>query len=301
MTKQTAALLFAAVVAARATAYLFSKLLLVGMGPFTLMGLRFLIAFALLALVFHRNLRAMDRRTFLHGLLLGALFFVVMGFELVALTMTASSTVSFLENTAIVFVPLLAAVVARRLPTVKTIACTAIVMAGVMLLTTGEGMGQFGPGEFLALMAAVFYAVVIIVTARVARDDDATCLGVLQVGFIGLFGLITALVFEQPVLPASPAEWVFLAILVLVCTGFGFTFQPVAQRHITSEQAGLLLAVSPLVGGILGVVVLGEPFGPATCAGMALIIAGILVTNLEPRQGKVFPRVAARMTRLTDR
>ena len=282
MTAGNAAILFGAVVAARATAYLFSKLLLVQMGPFTLMGLRFLVAFALLAAIFHRNLRAMDRRTFAHGLLLGALFFIVMGFELVALTMAPSSTVSFLENTAIVFVPLLAALLARRLPAAKTVGCTAVVMAGVGLLTAGDGLGAFGLGEALALLAAVFYAVVIIVTARVARDDDATCLGVLQVGFIGLFGLVASVLFEQPALPAGPMEWAYLGVLVVVCTGFGFTFQPVAQRHISSEQAGLLLAVSPLVGGILGVVVLGEPFGPATCAGMALIIAGILLTNVGP-------------------
>ena len=283
MSARAAAVLFAAVVGARATAYLFSKLLLVGMGPFTLMAIRFLIAFALLAIVFWRNLRAVDRRTFLHGLLLGSLFFVVMGFELVSLTLAASSTVSFLENTAIVFVPLFAAVVARRVPALKTIACTAVVMVGVTLLTAGDGMASFGLGEFLALMAAVFYAVVIIVTARMARDDDATALGVLQVGFIGVFGLVMALLFEQPTLPAGPTEWLFLAILVVVCTGFGFTFQPVAQRHITSEQAGLLLSVSPLVGGILGVTVLGEPFGHVTCLGMALIIAGILATNVERR------------------
>ena len=282
MSTRAAAVLFAAVVGARATAYLFSKLLLAGMGPFTLMAIRFLIAFALLAIVFRRNLRAMGRRTLFHGVLLGGLFFIVMGFELVSLTLTASSTVSFLENTAIVFVPLFAAVVARRMPAMKTVVCTAVVMAGVALLTAGDGVTSFGLGELLALMAAVFYAVVIIVTARVARDDDATALGVLQVGFIGVFGLVAALLFEQPALPAGPTEWLFLGILVVVCTGFGFTFQPVAQRHITSEQAGLLLAVSPLVGGVLGVTVLGEPFGPATCLGMALIIAGILATNVEP-------------------
>lgn len=284
MTTRSATVLFTAVIAVRAAAFLFSKLLLVDMGPFTLMGLRFLAAFALLTIVFHRKLRSMSKQAFLHGMLLGALYFVVMGFELCALTTAASSTVSFLENTAIVFVPLAEAVMARKLPSLKAIGCTVVVMVGVGLVTLGDGALSFGLGEALALGAAIAYAVVIIVTARVARSDDATCLGIMQVGFIGVFGIATSVLFEQPTLPADSTQWAYLAFLVIACTGFGFTFQPMAQRYISAQRASLLLAVSPLVAGVLGIVVLGEPFGVATLAGMALIIGGILVTSLEPNR-----------------
>ena len=286
MTTRSATFLFTAVIAARATAFLFSKLLLVEMGPFTLMGLRFLLAFALLAVIFRKNLASMTRRAFTHGLLLGALFFVVMGFELCALTTAASSTVSFLENTAIVFVPVAEAFIARKLPTAKAVICTVVVMVGVALVTLGDAAVSFGIGEALALGAAIVYAVVIIVTARVSQDDDATCLGVLQVGFIGLFGAVASVIFEQPVLPAGATEWVYLAFLVIVCTGFGFTFQPMAQRFISTQRASTLLAVSPLVAGVLGIVVLDEPFGPGTLIGMALIIGGIIGTSYEGKRSE---------------
>ena len=279
MSARSASILFAAVVGVRATAFLFSKLLLVDMGPFMLMGVRFLLAFALLAVVFFKNLRNMGRQTFLRGLLLGALFFVVMGFELVSLTLAASSTVAFLENTAIVFVPLFEALIARRAPALKAVACTVVVMAGVGLLTLGDGFGTFGLGELLALLAGITYAVAIIVTARVSKDDDATALGVLQVGFIGLFGLVAGLAFEVPALPQTTLAWVYLAILVVLCTCFGFAFQPIAQQGISSQRAALLLAVSPLIAAILGIVVLAEPFGPGTLAGMALILGGILASS----------------------
>ena len=279
MTTRSASILFAAVIGVRATAFLFSKLLLVDMGPFMLMGVRFLLAFALLAVVFRKNLRGMGRPTFLRGLLLGMLFFVVMGFELVSLTLAASSTVAFLENTAIVFVPLFEAVLARRAPTLKALACTAVVMVGVGLLTLGDDLGVFGLGELLALLAGVFYAIAIIVTARVSKDDDATALGVLQVGFIGLFGLVAGLAFETPVLPQTNLAWVYLAILVVLCTCFGFAFQPIAQKGISAQRAALLLAVSPLIAAVLGIIVLSEPFGPGTFAGMALILGGILASS----------------------
>ena len=280
MTARNASILFAAVIGVRATAFLFSKLLLVDMGPFMLMGVRFLLAFALLAILFRNNMLGMRKATFLRGLLLGVLFFVVMGFELVSLTMAASSTVAFLENTAIVFVPLFEALLARRLPTVKAVACTLVVMVGVGFVTLGDGAVAFGVGELLALLAGVFYAVAIIVTARVSKDDDATCLGVLQVGFIGLFGLVAGLVFEQPVLPQTSVEWIYLAVLVVMCTCFGFAFQPVAQRYISAQRASILLAVSPLIAAVLGIAVLGEPCGVGVLFGMALILGGIVASSV---------------------
>ena len=279
MTTRNASILFAAVIGVRATAFLFSKLLLVDMGPFMLMGVRFLLAFALLAVVFRKNLRGMSRQTLTRGLLLGALYFVVMSFELVSLTMAASSTVAFLENTAIVFVPLFEAALARRAPTLKALACTAVVMVGVGLLTLGDGFGTFGLGELLALLAGIFYAVTIIATARVSKEGEATALGVLQVGFIGLFGLVAGLAFETPALPQTELAWVYLAILVVLCTCFGFAFQPIAQKGISAQRAALLLAVSPLIAAVLGIVVLSEPFGPGTFAGMALILGGILASS----------------------
>ena len=72
MSRRVSELLLASVIAARATSYLFSKLILQGMGVFNLMAVRFLLAFALLAVPFFPRLRRMDRRTLLGGAIMGA-------------------------------------------------------------------------------------------------------------------------------------------------------------------------------------------------------------------------------------
>lgn len=85
MTARSAQILLIAVITTRATALLFSKMLLLGLGPFALLGVRFLLAFALLVLIFHRKLAHMSRRAFFYGLALGAGFFVVMALILLAI------------------------------------------------------------------------------------------------------------------------------------------------------------------------------------------------------------------------
>lgn len=292
LSARAALVLYVAVVASRATSLLFSKLLLAEMGPFTLLGLRFLIAFVLLALLFRKRLVALAQsgraglRTLAHGSLLGLAFFLTMACELAALRSVASSTVSFLENTSVVIVPAVSALVARKLPSRRAVAGVAAAGAGVALITLGGQSGSGGaaaagapaPATGLALLSALFYSAAILLTARFSRADDPTTLGVLQVGVIGALGAAAALALEQPTLPSGPSSWACLAALVVVCTGFGFTLQPVAQRRMQAGQAGLLCATSPLVAGALGVLVLGEPLGAAKLAGMGLVLAGMLLS-----------------------
>ena len=56
LNRKTGECLLAAVVIARATSFLFSKLLLESMTPTNLLAVRFLIAFALLAILFRKKL-----------------------------------------------------------------------------------------------------------------------------------------------------------------------------------------------------------------------------------------------------
>lgn len=276
MTMRQAEMLLAAVVAVRATSFLFSKVLLADMGPFSLLGLRFLLAFAVLALLFNRSLRRASHRALAAGCVLGAIFFTTMSLELHALASAPSSTVSLLENLAIVLVPLTVALWARKWPGWPMVLAAVTAMAGVAMLAAARGgVSAFGIGEMLALVAALSYTASIIATAYFAREGDGLAIGIVEIGVMGALGMGAALLFEQPTLPATAEQWGALAVLVAVCTGFGFTLQPVAQRYLPAEQAGLFCAITPLVAGALGIAVLGEPCDVATLVGMGLIVAAM--------------------------
>ena len=61
-----AEVLLAALITARATSYMFSKLLLETMGQFTLLGLRSLLAFAVLLAISFKYLKATKKKKMLH-------------------------------------------------------------------------------------------------------------------------------------------------------------------------------------------------------------------------------------------
>ena len=279
LNRRTSEVLLALVIMARATGYLFSKLGMTGLGIFNLLALRFLIAFVLLGVVFAPRLRRIDKRSLRDGVIMGGMYFLVMTAELSGLKRTASSTVSFLENTAIVLVPLFAAAAYRRAPGGKAILCAGVTLAGVGFLTLGGGV-RFGLGELFSIMAASLYACAILTTDRLTHkgDIDTLTAGIVQVATIGSLSLIASCIVETPRLPQTGTEWVSVLALAIVCSGFGFTLQPVAQAGTTAERAGMFCALNPLVASALGVVFLHEHIGAQGLIGAALILAGILLS-----------------------
>lgn len=282
LNRQTGEILLASVIIARSTSFLFSKIVLQSMGPMTLLAIRSLIAVSLLILLFHKRMLQMKKSTFLRGMLLGFTFYAVMAAELFSLKTTASSTVSFLENTAIVFVPVFECFIRRKFPRIPALLSLVVTMIGIALLTFGGNHFSFSmkSGELLAMLAAMLYALAIILTDRLSRQDDSFLLGILQVGFMGIFALITAFFIETPRFPAGTTEWGCILMLALVCSGFGFTLQPVAQRYTTAERAGMFCAFSPVASAILGWLILKESFGLIGLIGIVLIMTGILFSTI---------------------
>ena len=283
MSERKAELLLAAIIMIRSSALLFSKIGMDQMGPLTLIGIRFTLAFMFLLLIFWRRLLHMNKETFARGMALGGIFFVVMTFELTGLARTPSSTTAFLENTAIVMVPIFEAVLCRRAISFSAAAGGMAAICGIGLLTLKSGMISLTFGEVLCLGAAVTYATAIIMTDRLSRKSDPLVLGILQVGFIGMFGLIASLIFETPKLPSSAGQWGIIFVLAMICTGLGFTLQPVAQRYTSSERTGMLCALNPVTAASLGWIFLGEDPGWNGIAGGALVLFGIAISYLLER------------------
>ncbi len=278
-TQRSAEILLASIICARSTGYLFSKLILEGMGVFNLLAVRFLLGFLLLAALFLKRLVRIDRRSLIAGLVMGGMFFLVMTAELNGLKHTASSTISFLENTAIVLVPLLQAALSRSLPRKKAVASALLSLAGVGLLTL-SGTVKLGLGELFGILSAILYAAAILTTDKVTHSGiDALAAGIVQVGTVGALSLVASLLTETPRLPMG-AEWIGVVMLAVVCTGFGFTLQPVAQSGTTADRAGMFCAINPLVASVLGVVFLHEQIAPQGALGAVLILAGILLSEL---------------------
>ena len=293
---RTGCLLMASLSIARGSSFLFSKSLLGSMEPLNLLGMRFMLAFLILFVLFSRKVFAdikLNPHVIHASLLLGGVYFLCMAAELVGLQYTTASTCSFLENSAIVIVPILEAILLRRFPKPIILASTIITFIGIGLIVlcgsaNGTSVGgsilfggNLGLGEILCMIAALTYAAAIIITDRISKKYDPLTLGILYVGFMGLLGLVSSFLFETPHLPQSGFEWSMLMALAILCTAFGFTIQPVAQKPLSSESAGIICAINPLTTAVLGWLLMGDALGSSGIAGAVLIIMGIILPNIH--------------------
>ncbi len=277
MTQRKAEALIALGLTLRGTSLLFSKLAMQTIGPFTLCGIRFLISFAVVALIFHKQIRSVTKKEVLHSAIVGFFYFCCMAFELLGLRTTPSSTTAFIENTSVVIVPLLAAIVYRRLPKRMDILCALIALAGIALMTLKGSKLAFTPGELLVFGGAVSYAITVVIMDIVTVDDNALNIGVFHLFFIGFFSLLAAFAFEDFTIPTSAPEWGAILYLALVCGAIGFTIQPVGQKYTTPERASLYVATNPLAAVVLGVIFLGERFTFLGIIGCGLILLSIFL------------------------
>ena len=277
MNERRGEFLVALALSLRASSLLFATIAMRTMGPFLTIGIRFTIAFIVIALLFHKNLTKVDLRTLLHCALIGITFFFAMLFELMGLKTTPSSVTAFLEGMVVVMVPAVTCIFYRKLPDRMTVASAVIAIIGVGFLTLkGDHLG-FTTGELLVLLGTFWYSLSVLVTDTAAKNDDLMTVSIYQLLFIAIFAFIGAFIFEEIRLPQSGTEWGAVLALAIICSCVGFTIQPFGQKYTTPERAGILAVFNPLTAAVLGVVFLNEKTTPTMLFGSFLILVSILV------------------------
>ena len=276
LTEKQGEFLVGLALALRGSSLLFAKIAMQTVGPFLLMGTRFLIAFILIGALFRKNVISVTKQELMHCALLGFIFLISIAFELYGLRTTPSTVTSFLEGGVVLMVPVLTCIVQRKLPDRATVISAVIAMVGIAFLTLkGDHLG-FTRGELLVLGGAMWYSVSVLITDKAAKNDNPMTVAVYQLLFIGLFSMAAAFLFEEVRLPSSATEWGAILALAVICSGVGFTLQPLGQKYTTPERAGLLVVFNPLTATALGMLFLGERLTWTIVAGAVLIIASIL-------------------------
>lgn len=272
-----AMILMASVMVARGSSFIFSKWLMDDLAPVNILAVRFCIAFIILSIIFNKKMRQINKSTLIKGFVLGALYTVDMIVEMYGLRLVDAGTCSFIENSAILIVPLYVSLMTLKLPKAKTMLCAAIAVVGIGFLTVSGGM-YFNIGIIYVIIAALIFGVCIIVTDKVTESDDPITIGILQVGFMGALSVVYTFIFEKPVWPQNSIQWSMILMLALVCSCFGFTFQPLAQKYISAETAGVFTAVNPLTTCALGIILREESFDVFKIVGGVLIVFAVLLS-----------------------
>ncbi|CAM5199744.1 Drug/metabolite transporter (DMT)-like permease OS=Ureibacillus acetophenoni OX=614649 GN=SAMN05877842_108166 PE=3 SV=1 [Ureibacillus acetophenoni] len=262
------------------SSYLFMKMGLDSLEGFNLIALRFGIAFILAGAIFYKRLIRVDMKTWLYGLILGSILFLVMSVVTIGLEFTSISNAGFLFSLSVVFVPVLVAILFRKKPEKKVVLGVCFSITGIALLTLDSDL-KINSGDFLIILGAIFYAIQIIVTDKFTKNVDSIALGILQLGFAGAWALLFSFIFEKPHLPGTAEAWVSIMALSILCSAIGFIGQAVAQKHTTPTHTGLIFSLEPVFAALFAFIFVAETLPAKGYLGAILILIGVLAAQFN--------------------
>lgn len=230
----------------------------------------------------HRGWRpaAPARTTLLWGAAPGVVLYTASALQQAGLATTTAGNASFITGLYIVLVPLLGVLLGQR-TAARTWAGVALALVGLYLLSIGPGF-TIGTGDLLVLIGAAFWAIHILVIDRATNVADALEISAVQFAVCAALSGGTALARDGGAAFAG-AGTAFVPILFagLLSVGVAYTLQVVVQQWAQPAHTALILSLETVFGAVAGAILLGEVMSGRGYLGCALILAGILLSQLR--------------------
>ena len=148
-------------------------------------------------------------------------------------------------------------------------ACVCGVFAGDLSITP--------VGVLLGLGAGFFYALYSIFGRYALAHYPSMTVTVWTFLFAGPASLVLLRPAELALAFRQPKLWLVAAGLVVFSTVLPYIFYTRGLSRVESGKASIMASLEPVVAALAGVLVFGEPMSGLTLAGIALVLAGVVI------------------------
>ncbi|KXG76491.1 DMT family transporter [Thermotalea metallivorans] len=260
--------------------FILTKNSLATLETFNFLGIRFLIAAIASALFFYKRFMKLDRATLKYGIFIGIIMFSGYAAQTIGLNYTTASKSGFITGFSVVIVPIFSAIVLKKIPRFSSVIGVIAAIIGLGLLTLDATL-QLNIGDFYTLIGAFCFAFHIITVGKYAVQVDSINLAILQIGVVGILSTVVSVIFETPILPTDEGAWFSILFLSFVCTSGAFIVQNAVQKYTTTTHTALIFTGEPVFSAIFAYFLLGEVMNARGIFGSILIVAGMLVAELD--------------------
>ena len=250
---------------------------------YTMMTVRYLIAFAVSFTVFHkritRTVRTVPVKAWLIPGICISLHYILNN---VALALTDATSVAFLRSLSIVITPAFAFLVYRTSYKWQHIVLQILVLPGMYLLCVRGGLSGAGSGEAVALVAAFMSAGALVFSKRYLDMVDPVSMTALMAGCSAGIALIGSLIIEGGIRleTTTPQAWSIILYLAIACTFLGYLMQNLALTRLSDRSVALIQSLCPVMTAVFSFFLLGETLSTAGMAGAGIIVASVALASI---------------------
>jgi drug/metabolite transporter (DMT)-like permease len=245
--------------------------------PLPFLAIRFTLAGTLLWAVLSRG--RVEREAVRPGFVLGVFLFGGYICQTWGLTLTTPSKSAFITGFSVILVPLILLFQGFRMRAANVVGAVFGVL-GIYLMVWPSKLETVNRGDLLTLLGAMLFAVHIVLVGSYARRFSFLHLVPVQILVVGLLAALAL-----PLHPTRSLHWttrlvVALVVTVLLATGFAFSVQNWAQQYTPASHTALIFALEPVFAVVSSRVMIGERLGGKVLLGSALILGGMVVSEI---------------------
>ncbi len=205
--------------------------------------------------------------------------------QTIGLKFTTALNSGFITGLFVVFVPIFLRTLFKRKPNIMEVIASIVALIGLWILT--GGMTRVNLGDILTLVAAMCYALHLLYSDKYMKMEiDPYVISCQQFLFVGLYSMITVLVFDLPLGIGTSNTFGIVLFLALFTTLSAFLIQMFAQKITSPLKVSLIFALEPVFAGIFAWTVGGEEFLLSGAIGGTLIFAALIISGLPIRNNK---------------
>lgn len=248
--------------------------------PYTFTAMRYSIGAIVLALVFYKRMKNINRETLKYGGLIGLVLSGGAILQILGLQYTTASKSGFITGLCVVFVPVFLAVITKKLPKKTALIGILLSLLGLGMLTLGDELG-INKGDLLTLISAVFFAFQIILIDKYAPDFDSVAITVVELGTISIISLVLGFFMEGLNAKITGASLFAILFTGLLCSALAYWVQMDMQKHTTATHAAVIFLGEPVFSAIIAAIFLKEAMTLKMIIGCGLILGGMIVSEFN--------------------
>ncbi|MBF0201022.1 MAG: DMT family transporter [Desulfamplus sp.] len=214
------------------------------------------------------------------GILAGIALFAGASFQQVGLVYTTAGKAGFITGLYVVIVPIIGLLWRE-----KTVAGTwlgaGLASVGLYFLSVGESM-TISHGDFLVLMGAFCFAAHVIIVGKLASRMNTLNLSIIQSLVCSAASLAVAVALENITLEGIRMAAVPIFYGGAFSVGIAYSLQIYGQKGTHPANAAIILSLESVFAAIGGWFVLSEVLSGRALMGCAVMLAGMLLSQLYP-------------------
>lgn len=250
--------------------------------PGMLLALRFTIASVILALIYRKQLKLIDKDYIKAGIFIGVCLFCAYFTQTIGVMLEMPGKSHFLSSAYCVFVPFIGWIVLREKPKMYHIVAATMCAVGIIFVSVA-GTFSISFGDSISILSSLFWASQIIAIAKWGEDKDPGIITMLQ--FIVSAVLAWGFTLTQEHLgkvQINGGSNLRSSLPRYRLFGLCFLFQTISQKTESPTSVSIILSFENIFGIVFGMVFFNETMTVNKAIGFVLMFAAILIAELQP-------------------